>query len=241
MPILTLAQHIALVREELLAFASTDYTFRDGYTGDPANSTNPNSISITSVINRAIAQINRDAHFNKTTQTISLVNGTREYSLNSGCFSILSAYIGDLRLRRTTPEYQDSQSYNWRSLTGTPKLYYTTSMNTIGMIPTPTASATLNLLVALDHTALAATTDTITTFPGPWQYMISTLASIYCGEIDAGNDKAQERVKYLQAQYNDSLQQLKTEIGARYVDEDQFPTFGRVQAQMAQDPTGGAN
>ncbi len=238
MPILTLAEHIALVREELLAFASTDYTFRDGHSTDPANASNPNSISITSMLNKAIAQINRDCHFNKAIKTVTLANGTREYTLDSGTFSIISAYIGDLRLRRTTPEYQDSQSYNWRSQTGTPKLYYTTSMNNIGMVPVPTATATLNLLVAQDHTALSVTTDTIATFPGPWQYMISVLAAIYCGEIDAGNDKASSRVKYLQGRYDVMLQQLKTEISARYVDEDQFPTFGRVQSAMAPDAGG---
>ena len=238
MPILTLAEHIALVREELLAFASTDYTFRDGYSGDSANSSNPNSISITSMLNKAIAHINRDTHFNKATQTITLASGTREYSLDATAFSVISVYIGDLRLRRTTPEYQDSQSYNWRSLTGTPKTYYTSSMNTIGMVPIPNAAATLNVYVAKDHTALSATTDTIATFPGPWQYMISTLAAIFCGEIDAGNDKAAERVKYLQARYEIMLQQMKTEISARYVDEDQFPTFGRVQSQSL-DNTGG--
>lgn len=219
MPILTLRQHIDLTKEELLVF-SPDFVYREGYTGDPDNSANPNSISITNKINQAIADILMDTEFYTTVTTITTAAGTQEYSLPTDSFSIQSVWIGNNRLRRTTMDGLDHRTYNWRSLSGTPTKYYTPSMTSIGLVPNPNAIVSVKVLLARDVALLADVADTMPYISGPYQYLIHIRAALLCAMADTGNEKAQARAKWLQERYDYLIKSLKEELGDRADDDD---------------------
>jgi hypothetical protein len=224
----TLAQVVALVREELLAFA-TDFTFIDGWTDDTLITSPPAYISLTSKINQALADINLETGFNQSATTVTLASGTREYALAEGVYSLRSVSIGNNRLRCTNLESLDHQGYNWRSLSGTPNRYYTTSLNTIGFIPNPNAVLTVNIAALSNTTTLAASTDTLpATLPLPFQYLVSTRAALLIAEIDTGNDNAKDRAKHLAVRYAAGLTRLKAEVAARMQDEDSPLHIARV-------------
>lgn len=232
---ITLEGYLTIIRGELHLLGIDD-SFRGGYTGDPENSSNPNSVSLTAKLNEAIAEVQLEFGFSKAEGSITTASGTREYVLPSGVETVESVHCSNLRLRSTTVKNKDAIKYSWRLDNGVPKQYYMVGANKIGFYPNPNAILTVKVYGLASSTQLAATTDVISQMPEPYQYIFPIRAALNIAAADTGSEMNQDRLENLKGRYATLSKNLADYLGVVSTDENAaIVVAGRGQSATASD------
>lgn len=232
---ITLQGYLNILKGELHLLGIDD-SFREGHTGDPENSSNPNSVSLTAKMNEAIAEIQLEFGFSKAEADITTTSGTREYALPSGVETVESVHCSNIRLRSTTIRARDTEQYNWRADAGIPTMYYLSGANKVGFYPNPNATLTVKVYGLATLTPLAATSDVVSQMPEPYQYIFPIRAALNVAAADTGSEMNQGRVANLQSRYATLKKNLSDYLGIVSIDNDAaIVVSGRSQTSTESD------
>jgi len=226
---LQLSEYLTFMRSEL-HLLGVDYAYRGGYTGDPENASNPDSISLTAKLNEAIAEIQTEFGFAKTEADIALADGTSLYNLPATIQTVESIHLNKIRLRSSTVQSMDRQKLNWRQEEGTPKIYMMRGADKILLYPEPNAVGTLKVYGLSTLTRLAGNTDSITEMPESYQYLFPIRACLNIASADTGNTQNADRIANLKAREEKLVKNLLLFIGEATEDEN-APRVARGRAQ----------
>lgn len=238
---LQLQDYLTFMKSEL-RLLNVDDSYRSGYTGDTENTSNPNSVSLTSKLNEAIAEIQVKLKFAKSEATVATVSGTQVYTLPAGLQTIESIYISGNRLRQTTVEDKDAIKFNWRGDSGTPTQYYLVGARKFGLYAKPNAILTVSVYGLSTLTELAGNTDTQALMPESYQYIFPIKAVLNIASDDTGSQMNQDRIKYLEGRFSSLAKDLFAYLSGASVDENAAVVVsGRAQTLGADQSAEGTN